>query len=596
MVAVEVSNRSGVEVDEEAAVELARRVLGGGGRRGRRARPRIRRRRRRCAALKREHLGVDEATDVLSFPIDGRKELAPRACRASSATSCSARRSSARRGGRRSSTGCCTCSATTTAPRWRRREADGAHEPSAARRRSSRASTSPSRASSTCSARSGTCGSTSRSRWSCSSRRSRSASSKLELIALLLAIAFVLIAEMINSAIEQAIDVATTSFDPLAKLAKDIAAGAVLIATVNAVAIGYLVFSGRGRRPQLAAARPAARRAGRGDADRARPDDHRRDRDEGATPAGARRCAAGCPRATRRSPSPAGWPRPTSSATRAPLPDLVADVHHGAARGADAGRVGRPLGARGRLRRAARRARHPGRLPGSCWRSTRRVGELYERAVASPSAPTRRTRTTWSARRCAPATAASSRASTSRTPPIRSASAPRRSRSSRRGRRRAAGPATSRRSGSPPRPCGGCRQWLYEFRLDRVTFRNRDGELVPTRRPSCCRTRGSSTDVPKSSRSVTARAPDLYTSPPRAAGCYPTQGGGVGSEERLRRRRRAAERREVDARQRARRRQGGDRLGQAADDAPAHHGDRERRRLPARARRPARASSGRSTR
>ena len=50
---------------------------------------------------------------------------------------------------------------------------------------------------------------------------------------------------MINSALEQAIDVATTSFDPLAKLAKDIAAGAVLIATVNAVAVGYLVFSGR---------------------------------------------------------------------------------------------------------------------------------------------------------------------------------------------------------------------------------------------------------------------------------------------------------------------------------------------------------------
>jgi diacylglycerol kinase (ATP) len=67
--------------------------------------------------------------------------------------------------------------------------------------------------------------------------------SKLELIALLLAIAFVFITEMINSALEQAIDVATTSFDPLAKLAKDIAAGAVLIATVNAVAVGYLVFS-----------------------------------------------------------------------------------------------------------------------------------------------------------------------------------------------------------------------------------------------------------------------------------------------------------------------------------------------------------------
>src|ERR687885_51600 len=66
--------------------------------------------------------------------------------------------------------------------------------------------------------------------------------SRLELIALLLAIAFVLIAEMINTALEAAIDVATTSFDPMAKLAKDIAAGAVLIATVNAVAVGYLVF------------------------------------------------------------------------------------------------------------------------------------------------------------------------------------------------------------------------------------------------------------------------------------------------------------------------------------------------------------------
>ncbi len=68
---------------------------------------------------------------------------------------------------------------------------------------------------------------------------------KLELIALLLAIAFVLIAEMINTALEHAIDVATTSFDPMAKLAKDVAAGAVLIAAVNAVAVGYLVFANR---------------------------------------------------------------------------------------------------------------------------------------------------------------------------------------------------------------------------------------------------------------------------------------------------------------------------------------------------------------
>jgi diacylglycerol kinase (ATP) len=68
---------------------------------------------------------------------------------------------------------------------------------------------------------------------------------KLELIALLVSISFVLIAEMLNTAIEAAIDIATTSFDPMAKLAKDIAAGAVLIAAVNALAVGYLVFSNK---------------------------------------------------------------------------------------------------------------------------------------------------------------------------------------------------------------------------------------------------------------------------------------------------------------------------------------------------------------
>jgi diacylglycerol kinase (ATP) len=72
---------------------------------------------------------------------------------------------------------------------------------------------------------------------------------RLELVALLIAISFVLIAEMLNTALEAGIDVATTSFDPLAKLAKDIAAGAVLIATINAVAVGYLVFVERIKDP-----------------------------------------------------------------------------------------------------------------------------------------------------------------------------------------------------------------------------------------------------------------------------------------------------------------------------------------------------------
>jgi diacylglycerol kinase (ATP) len=73
--------------------------------------------------------------------------------------------------------------------------------------------------------------------------------SRLELMALLISISLVLIAEMLNTAFEAGIDVATTSFDPLAKLAKDIAAGAVLIATVNAVAVGYLVFVERIKDP-----------------------------------------------------------------------------------------------------------------------------------------------------------------------------------------------------------------------------------------------------------------------------------------------------------------------------------------------------------
>jgi len=67
---------------------------------------------------------------------------------------------------------------------------------------------------------------------------------RIELISLLIAITFVLVAELLNTAIEAAVDVASTSFDPMAKLAKDIAAGAVLVAALNAVAVGYLVFSG----------------------------------------------------------------------------------------------------------------------------------------------------------------------------------------------------------------------------------------------------------------------------------------------------------------------------------------------------------------
>ena len=72
---------------------------------------------------------------------------------------------------------------------------------------------------------------------------------KLELITLLLAISFVLIAEMVNTAVEETLDLAATSFDPRAKIAKDVAAGAVLIASVTAATIGYLIFVDRIREP-----------------------------------------------------------------------------------------------------------------------------------------------------------------------------------------------------------------------------------------------------------------------------------------------------------------------------------------------------------
>jgi diacylglycerol kinase (ATP) len=72
---------------------------------------------------------------------------------------------------------------------------------------------------------------------------------RLELMALMIAISFVLIAEMVNTAVEEMIDLSTKTYDPRAKIAKDVAAGAVLIASVVAATIGYLVFVDRIRSP-----------------------------------------------------------------------------------------------------------------------------------------------------------------------------------------------------------------------------------------------------------------------------------------------------------------------------------------------------------
>jgi probable rRNA maturation factor len=74
VIVVETENRSGAEVGEAEAVELAKRVLRAEGVEDGElgivfvGPAEIR-------ELKREHLGLDEATDVLSFPLDGREEI-----------------------------------------------------------------------------------------------------------------------------------------------------------------------------------------------------------------------------------------------------------------------------------------------------------------------------------------------------------------------------------------------------------------------------------------------------------------------------------------------------------------------------------------
>jgi ssRNA-specific RNase YbeY (16S rRNA maturation enzyme) len=74
MVAVEVDNRSGQKVDAEGAIALARRVLAAEGVDDGElgihfVEP------DEIQRLKREHLGIDEATDALAFPIDQREEV-----------------------------------------------------------------------------------------------------------------------------------------------------------------------------------------------------------------------------------------------------------------------------------------------------------------------------------------------------------------------------------------------------------------------------------------------------------------------------------------------------------------------------------------
>lgn len=65
---------------------------------------------------------------------------------------------------------------------------------------------------------------------------------KIEIIVLVITVILVLFAEMINTAIETVVDLCTESYNQKAKIAKDVAAGAVVLASVNAVIVGFILF------------------------------------------------------------------------------------------------------------------------------------------------------------------------------------------------------------------------------------------------------------------------------------------------------------------------------------------------------------------
>jgi diacylglycerol kinase (ATP) len=70
---------------------------------------------------------------------------------------------------------------------------------------------------------------------------------RTEMLVLLFTAALVLVTEMFNTAVEAVVDMITQSYHPAAKFAKDVAAGAVLIASINAVVVGLILFFGSGR-------------------------------------------------------------------------------------------------------------------------------------------------------------------------------------------------------------------------------------------------------------------------------------------------------------------------------------------------------------
>ena len=69
--------------------------------------------------------------------------------------------------------------------------------------------------------------------------------SATELLILTTMIALVLITEMVNTAIELVVDMIKSEFHPIARIIKDVAAGAVLLSAINAIIVGYVLFATR---------------------------------------------------------------------------------------------------------------------------------------------------------------------------------------------------------------------------------------------------------------------------------------------------------------------------------------------------------------
>lgn len=66
--------------------------------------------------------------------------------------------------------------------------------------------------------------------------------SKFEWAIIIFTIMFVIFAEMLNTAVETVVDLVTEEFNAKAKIAKDVAAGAVLISAINAICMGLIIF------------------------------------------------------------------------------------------------------------------------------------------------------------------------------------------------------------------------------------------------------------------------------------------------------------------------------------------------------------------